>query len=98
LHLLPCQLVPAAVYLRNGHRKPLEPFHHGTAPLLVSKKLKTQLLQYSLGMLNCQLCCHLRRRGRHAEKGPKRGGTAPWSLGFCTVQCYNEKKHCGTLS
>lgn len=26
----------------------------------------------------------------------KRGGPAPWSLGFCTVQCYNEKKRCGT--
>lgn len=47
-------------------------------------------------MLNCQLYFRFQRRGRHAEKGPKRGGTAPWGLGFCTVQCYNEKKHCGT--
>lgn len=47
-------------------------------------------------MLNCQLYFRFQRRGRHAEKGPKRGGAAPWGLGFCTVQCYNEKKHCGT--
>ena len=30
------------------------------------------------------------------KRDQKRGGTAPWGLGFCTVQCYNEKKHCGT--